>query len=41
MDQYYPYFKALENEKINRRITKEEYRKALEKARELRLIVKS
>jgi putative pyruvate formate lyase activating enzyme len=40
MDQYYPYFKALENEKINRKITKEEYRKALEKARELGLIVK-
>jgi putative pyruvate formate lyase activating enzyme len=41
MDQYYPCFKALENEKINRRITREEYRKALEKARELGLIVKS
>jgi putative pyruvate formate lyase activating enzyme len=41
MDQYYPCFKALENEKINRRITKEEYRKALDKARELGLIVKS
>jgi putative pyruvate formate lyase activating enzyme len=40
MDQYYPCFKALENEKINRRITKEEYRKALDKARELGLVVK-
>jgi putative pyruvate formate lyase activating enzyme len=40
MDQYYPCFKALENEKINRRITREEYRRALEKARELELIVK-
>jgi putative pyruvate formate lyase activating enzyme len=40
MDQYYPCFKALENEKINRRITKEEYEKALDKAGELGLIVK-
>ncbi len=40
MDQYYPCFKALENEKINRRITREEYRKALDKAKEFRLIVK-
>jgi putative pyruvate formate lyase activating enzyme len=40
MDQYYPCFKALENEKINRMITREEYRMALEKARELGLIVK-
>jgi len=40
MDQYYPCFKAIENEKINRRITREEYRKALEKAKELGLIVK-
>jgi uncharacterized Fe-S radical SAM superfamily protein PflX len=40
IDQYYPCFKALENEKIKRRITREEYRRALEKARELELIVK-
>jgi putative pyruvate formate lyase activating enzyme len=40
MDQYYPCFRALENEKINRRITREEYRKVLEKAKELGLIVK-
>jgi len=40
MDQYYPCFKAIENEKINRRITREEYRRVLEKARELGLIVK-
>jgi len=40
MDQYYPCFKALENEKINRRITREEYRRVLEKAKQLGLIVK-
>jgi putative pyruvate formate lyase activating enzyme len=40
MDQYHPYFKAFENEKISRRITIEEYRKALDKAKELGLIVK-
>jgi len=40
MDQYHPCFKALENEKINRRITMEEYRKVLDKAEELGLIVK-
>ena len=40
MDQYHPCFKAFENEKINRRITMEEYKKALDKAKELGLIVK-
>jgi len=40
MDQYYPCFKASENEKINRKITREEYRRVLERAKELGLIVK-
>ena len=39
MDQYYPCFKAIEYPDINRRITREEYQRVLEKARELELNV--
>jgi len=34
MDQYYPAYKAFDHPELNRRITREEYREALKKARE-------
>jgi len=40
MDQYYPCFEAIKNEKINRRISREEYRKVVEKAKEFGLVVR-
>jgi len=37
MDQYRPEFKAMEYKEINRRITREEFRKAVDYAEELKI----
>lgn len=41
MEQYYPCFKSAEYPEINRRLTKEEFKKVLRKAKELGINIKS